>query len=276
MRTRDLSVTLIAIGLLLAGCGAKQSADNVPLSPSPAPVATASATTSPSSGVTLRYEGNAQIELSMDGGARILIDVYDPSALSASPTADDVLLTTHTHDDHLSPAFRSGFPGAQLFVREGELKTPDAAIKGIAAAHSQGDPLVAKGGTDYIFIVDVGGLRIAHFGDLGQTALTRDQLTALGDVDIAVTQFDNSFSQMDTTNLKGFKLMEQVQPRLIVQTHSSLAAVEHAGTLWPLLYSEQAWVTVTAGALPVSTSLLLLGDDAAFYAEQVPAEKVDW
>ncbi len=206
----------------------------------------------------------------------MLIDVYDPSALSAPPTAADILLTTHTHDDHLSPDFRGSFPGRQLFVREGAIKTPGAVITSMSAAHNEGDLLLPKNGTDYIFVVDMGGLRIAHFGDIGQTALTAGQLEKLGDVDIAVTQFENSFSHMDATNQKGFRLMEQVKPRLILQTHTSPAAVQYAGTLWPVLVSVRPSVTVTAADLPAETSLLLLGDDAAFYAGLVPAEKVDW
>ena len=216
------------------------------------------------------------MELSANGGPRVLIDVYDPPALSAPPTVEDVLLTTHTHDDHLSPDFQKGFPGRQLFVKEGRIDTPDATLTSIASAHEEDDPRVPKNGTDYIFVVDMGGLRIAHFGDIGQTALTAGQLKALGDVDIAVTQFENSFSHMDAINKKGFRLMEQVKPRLILQTHTSPDAVKYAGTLWPLLYSERPSVTVTAAALPAKTSLLLLGGDAAFYAGLVPAEKVDW
>jgi hypothetical protein len=96
-----------------------------------------------------------------------------------------------------------------------------------------------------------------------------------GDVDIAVTQFENSFSHMDTTNKKGFPLMEQVKPRPILQTHTSPAAVQYAATLWPVLVSARPSVTVTAADLPAETSLLLLGDDAAFHAGFVPAEKVD-
>ena len=161
-------------------------------------------------------------------------------------------------------------------MTEGEIETPDATIRSIASAHTEDDPLLPKNGSDYIFIVDMGGLRIAHFGDIGQTALTAGQLQALGNVDIAITQFDNSFSHMDAINKKGFRLMEQVKPRLILQTHTSVAAVELARTLWPVLYSEQPEVTVTAERLPAETSLLLLGDDAAFYAGLAPAEKVDW
>ncbi len=282
MRTTRLLATLFTLGLLLAGCGAggsgdvrSPSSDPTPASSAPAGAATPASAPS-STGVSIRYEGNAQVELSANGGARVLIDVFDPAALSAPPTADDILLTTHTHDDHMSLDFQTGFPGRQLFVTEGEIEASGVIIRGVASAHTENDPLAPRNGTDYIFIVDMGGLRIAHFGDIGQTALTVGQLKALGDVDIAVTQFENSFSHMDAINKKGFRLMEQVKPRLILQTHTSPAAVEYAGTLWPLLYSERPQVTVTAERLPAETSLLLLGDDAAFYAGLAPAEKVDW
>ena len=276
MRGARLFIGLFGAILLISGCGAGGSGDVRSPSSSPSPVPTAPASAAAAPGVTIRYEGNAQVELSLNGGARVLIDVYDPSALSAPPTSDDILLTTHTHDDHLSPDFRGSFPGRQLFVREGAIETPDAVITSMAAAHNEGDPLLPKNGTDYIFVVDIGGLRIAHFGDIGQTALTAGQLEKLGDVDIAVTQFENSFSHMDATNQKGFRLMEQVKPRLILQTHTSPAAVQYAGTLWPVLVSVRHSVTVTAADLPAETSLLLLGGDAAFYAGLVPAEKVDW
>ena len=275
MRTRRLCVTLFALGLLAAGCGAGQPADRASPSPSPRPASSTPASAA-APGVTIRYEGNAQVEVSLNGGARVLIDVYDPSALSAPPTADDILLTTHTHDDHVSRDFQKGFPGRRLFVMEGRIHTPDATITSIASAHTEDDPLVPRNGTDYIFIIDMGGLRIAHFGDIGQAALTTGQLKAIGSVDIAVTQFENSFSHMDATNKKGFRLMEQVKPRLVIQTHTSPAAVQYAATLWPVLVSARPSVTVTAADLPAETSLLLLGDDAAFYAETVGAAKVDW
>jgi len=276
MRGVRLIMGLFSAILLISGCGAGGSGDVRSPSPSPSPIATDPATASPASGVTIRYEGNAQVEVSLNGGARVLIDVYDPSALSAPPTADDILLTSHTHDDHLSPDFQKGFPGRQLFVREGEIQAPNATITSIASAHEEDDRLVPKNGTDYIFIIDMGGLRIAHFGDIGQTDLTAGQLKALGDVDIAVTQFENSFSHMDEINQKGFRLMEQVKPRLLIQTHTSPAAVQYAAKLWRVLVSARPSVTVTAADLPAETSLLLLGDDAAFYAGLVPAEKVDW
>jgi L-ascorbate metabolism protein UlaG (beta-lactamase superfamily) len=276
-----LLVTLLA----LTACGGSSSA----AAPSSAAAASSPSAASPSaspqttpaapkSGVMLRWEGTAQVELTASGSPRVLIDIQGPSSLSAPPTADDILLTTHDHPDHVSHDFIDSFPGTQLFVQEGRIEKPGVAIRGIAAAHTQGDPLVPEGGTDYIFVIDMGGLRIVHFGDIGQPALTPQQAKAVGRVDVAVTQFDNAqFSDIDVKNKKGFRLMEQVKPWLIVQTHSSLAAVKYAATLWPVLYSKRPSVTVTAAELPKKTSLLLLGEEGAYYVESgVHARKVDW
>jgi L-ascorbate metabolism protein UlaG (beta-lactamase superfamily) len=266
-------VTVIAMQLV-ASCGGESAKDEAAPSGSPElPTAPASPS---SQGVTLGYGGNAQVELSTAGGPRVFIDVWNTTALPAPPAAGDILLTTHVHDDHVDADFAKGFPGRQLFVREGEIESGDVRVLGVAAAHSQGDPLKPEGGSAYIFVIDIGGLRIAHFGDIGQDQLTAEQLDALGDVDVAITQLENSFSQMDMKNKKGFDIVAQVDPRLVVQTHSSMAAVQYAKALWPVLYAERPAVTLTSDRLPRATSLLLLGEDAAYYAQTVPVEKVDW
>ena len=267
------------LSLLLAGCGPGQAlvptSTPIPTAAEPTPVPP-TATPLPS-GVTLYYDEVAQVELIAPGGTRVLIDVLNPSRLSSPPTEKDILLTTHTHDDHLYPGLEKTFPGQQLFVKAGEIQLPEVTLRGIPAAHSDGDPLLPEGGSDYIFIVDMGGLRIAHFGDIGQLALTEEQMKALGQVDVAITQFENSFSQMDLVNKKGFALMQQLQPRLILQTHSSLAAMRYAASLWPLLYSDQPYVALAADSLPQKTSLLLMGRLARSNIKKLPdAVPVDW
>jgi L-ascorbate metabolism protein UlaG (beta-lactamase superfamily) len=274
---RTWAALVASLGLLLAGCGTAADVNTPSATSSPAAVAgTPASEASPGAGVTLSYDGNAQVELQEGDGPRVMIDVYDPEALTAAPTAADALLTTHTHDDHYVAAFVDDFPGEQLFVRAGRLHTAGAGIRGIAAAHSQGDQLRPKGGSDYLFVVDMGGLRIVHFGDIGQTTLTKRQLQALGEVDVAITQLENSFSQMDMTNKKGFKLMEQVKPRLIVPTHTSAAAVQHAATLWPVVFTVEPSVTISPIDLPGTTTLLLMGRDVAYYADLAGADAVDW
>ena len=92
-------------------------------------------------------------------------------------------------------------------MREGRIETFGAVIRGVVAAHSQGAPLVANGGSDYIFLIDMGGLRIVHFGDLGHDHLMPGKVKTIGHVDVAITQFDNSLSTMNVSNKKGFKQM---------------------------------------------------------------------
>ena len=243
----------------LAGCAPQ--ATPLPTA-APAPTNTPSPTQTPK--VTLYYEENAQVELISPAGTRVLIDVFDPGALSGPATEDDILLTTHGHSDHLSSDFVASFPGQQLMSREGEIALPDVTIRGIASSHSAGE-IRPEEPSNTIFIVDMGGLRIVHFGDIGQDQLTGEQLAALGDVDIAITQIANSFSQMDIENKKGFNLMEQVRPKLIIPTHYDTETLEYAIETWKSAYANTNQLTIGRSGLPDETTLLILGQWAATY-----------
>jgi len=245
-------VLILAAAVLLAACGQ--------------PVATATPTLPPAvTGVTLTYGEAAQVELVTPSGRHIYIDIANTAALQSEPTADDVLLTTHLHGDHYYSSFVESFPGQQLFTSEGRIELPDVTITGLASAHNSGDPIQAEGATNYIYIIETGGLRIAHFGDIGQDALTPEQLAALGSVDLAITQLANSFSSMSADNLKGFNLIEQIRPRLILPTHSDRATIEIAVGRWPGYYGESTTVSLAPEKLPAGTGVLVLGNLAAAY-----------
>ncbi len=253
------------------------------LSPSPAPTSTqpketesAGPPTPAPACVTLYYEENAQVELVSPGGRRVLVDVYDPRLLSSPAIEEDVLLTTHTHWDHFNADFQKSFPGQQLFTRAGRIELAGITIQGIASAHNAGDTLKPEGSTNYIYIIEMGGLRIAHFGDTGQKALTAEQLEALGRVDAAITQFANPYSDMNAENRKGFTLMDQVRPRLIIPTHINLDTAKIAAAQWQGLYSERASVRMCASNLTGQTQILFLGQPAAQFAERLGLLKVDW
>jgi L-ascorbate metabolism protein UlaG (beta-lactamase superfamily) len=68
--------------------------------------------------------------------------------------------------------FVKSFPGQQLDVKIGEIEREDVEIQGIASAHYEGTEFRPEGGTNPIFIADMCGLRIVHFGDIGQDKLT--------------------------------------------------------------------------------------------------------
>jgi L-ascorbate metabolism protein UlaG (beta-lactamase superfamily) len=216
-------------------------------------------------GFTIYYEENAQVELINPAGTRILIDVYRPDLLSSPATEKDVLLTTHSHPDHVNSDFFKSFPGKQLMKQVGEIKLPDVIIQGLASAHNATDKIVTEGATNYIYVMDIGGLRIAHFGDIGQDALIPEQLTTLGKVDIAIMQLSNSFSSMSASNQKGFNLMDQVKPRLLIPTHLDMNTAKIAAEKWLGVYTDQKSVTITPADLSNQTRILFMGMLAPSY-----------
>lgn len=211
----------------------------------------------------LYFEENAQIELISPEGSRVLLDVHDPGLLSSRPTEKDILLTTHNHGDHRRLDFVSSFPGEQLDVRTGEILLKDVSIRGIASAHNEGDEFKNENGTNYIFIIDMVGLRIVHFGDIGQEALTPEQLEALGKVDIAITQLANGYSDMTAANRKGFNLMDQVRPKLVIPTHiHDPTCARIAADKWIGLESYKKSLSLGAANLPGETTIIFMGRNA--------------
>lgn len=219
--------------------------------------------------IRLYYKPPAQIELISAAGTRVLLDVVDPKVLSVPPGPKDVLLTTHNHGDHRRLDFVKSFPGRQLDVKSGEIKLADTTIRGIAATHNQGYEFRSEGGSNYIFIVDMDGLRIAHFGDIGQDALTAKQLEALGKVDIAITQLSNQFSGMNAANKMGFNLMDQLKPKLIIPTHVyEPACTKMAIKKWKAYNFYKRYVTLSRDKLPTETTIVFMGPNA--FATKLP------
>jgi L-ascorbate metabolism protein UlaG (beta-lactamase superfamily) len=232
----------------------------------------------PEGEITIHYGDNAQFELIDLEGNRVLIDVHNPNILSTPATETDILLTTHSHPDHVNSGFLSEFPGEQLYIQTGEIAQTGVSIRGIASTHTAyaSDEFQDENGTNYIYIIEIGGMRIAHFGDIGQEELTPDQLEALGEVDIALMQFVNSFSQMDMNNEKGFNLMEQVNPYLIIPTHGNgnMDAIGYADELWDTYASTQNHLTIRKADLVEGTKFVIVG--AAASSMQAIYDLSDW
>jgi L-ascorbate metabolism protein UlaG (beta-lactamase superfamily) len=262
------SLTFLAAGLLicagsLIGCGS--SASTSAPSQAASAITVASAPTSQGT-VTIHYEENAQVEIIAPTGRRILIDVWNAAALSKPPTASDILLTTHGHVDHYVAAFVDSFPGKKITIEEGSLKLDDVNIVSIPAAHDQDQPISAKDGSDYIFGIDFAGFRFAHFGDLGQNKVSDEQLAKIGKVDVAFSQLANPHSSMDEVNRKGFNLMNQVKPKLLITTHVNLDAVKLAPTIWKTAWATGP-ITISKDKLPTELTCLVMGTQAANYAK---------
>ncbi|HWT74612.1 MAG TPA: MBL fold metallo-hydrolase [Mobilitalea sp.] len=242
-------VILIAFILILQGCSSAKDKDDsqasstdITTAATATPSVTAAATDTPVPATATPLPPQLVLPITTNDTGKVLIQtvststtyrtnsflitsvngesvVVDPTSIPAKAVVDlnpAAIVSTHNHSDHTDANFVKEYPDAQtLFFTDGELQTKDFHIYSIKASHNDDN----INGSDYIMVFEVDGLRIAHMGDIGQNTLTEDQLAALGEIDIAFMQFENSYSSMTLDNMKGFNLIEQVNPKIIIPTH---------------------------------------------------------
>jgi L-ascorbate metabolism protein UlaG (beta-lactamase superfamily) len=171
---------------------------------------------------SIAYPYNSYIISSVNGENVVL----DPTEMPKKDVVDfspAAIISTHSHPDHVDNAFSKAYECQKLNFSKGEIQTDDFHIYTILSSHN-GD-VIKESNQNVIVVLEVDGLRIAHMGDIGQTELTEEQLTELGDIDIAFMQFENSYSGMSLENEKGFNLIEQLNPTIVVPTHYTSDAV---------------------------------------------------
>jgi L-ascorbate metabolism protein UlaG (beta-lactamase superfamily) len=171
------------------------------------------ATAAPPAG-KLTWYGQACFVLETAGGTRIVMDPipkgigYDvPQGLKA-----DIVTISHEHFDHNNVAFVAGKP--RVLRKKGwariDEKLKDVSIRSVGVYHDA--ERGAKRGLDTVFIFEVGGVRIAHMGDLGHV-LTDEQLAKIGAVDVLLIPVGGTFT-VDAP--QATRVVEQMRPRLMV------------------------------------------------------------
>jgi L-ascorbate metabolism protein UlaG (beta-lactamase superfamily) len=106
----------------------------------------------------------------------ITFDYPPPDGVSAQ-----LVLVTHEHADHNGVETIGGDP-AVLRSTAGRLESPLGEVVAIASEHDEAAG--TQRGPNTIFVFGLDGLRIAHFGDFGQSALRDEQAEAVGQVDL--------------------------------------------------------------------------------------------
>jgi L-ascorbate metabolism protein UlaG (beta-lactamase superfamily) len=167
----------------------------------------------------LTWYGQACFLLETAAGTRIVMDPipkgigYDiPQGLKA-----DIVTISHEHYDHNNVGFVTGKPRVirgltadkKGWTRVDE-KLKDVSIRTVGVYHD-GERGAARG-LDAVFIFEVGGVRIAHLGDLGHV-LNDEQLAAIGAVDVLLIPVGGKFT-IDA--LKATRVIEQLRPRIMV------------------------------------------------------------
>jgi L-ascorbate metabolism protein UlaG (beta-lactamase superfamily) len=166
-------------------------------------------------------------------------------------SSKDILLTTHLHSDHYIEEFCAAFPGKQLRMEKGQISLQNLVIKSIPASHSNKWPTESTA-DNFIFIIDIGNLRIVNLGDIEQETFMPEQLRELENIDVLITMLYYS-ANIDLTN--------QLKPRIVIPTHIwGSPIMKSLVQQWPAYRWKQDSFVVRRDSLPAETNLLLIGD----------------
>jgi L-ascorbate metabolism protein UlaG (beta-lactamase superfamily) len=141
--------------------------------------------------MVVQWYGQAAFRID-DGVHAVVIDPFDDvSRITAGgrrwdyPPLDgvtaDLVLVTHEHQDHNGVGAVGGDP-VVLRSTAGRLDSPIGEVVAVAGEHDAAAGV--ERGPNTMFAFTLGGLRVAHLGDLGQRALRPEQVDALGQVDV--------------------------------------------------------------------------------------------
>jgi L-ascorbate metabolism protein UlaG (beta-lactamase superfamily) len=125
----------------------------------------------------------------------------------------DLVLVTHEHADHNGVDVIDGEP-VVLRSTAGRLASPIGEVVAVASEH---DPAAGtERGPNTIFVFELDGARVAHFGDFGQRSVREEQLAAIGDVDLLFLPVGGG-PTIDAEQAAA--LVERLSPRWIVPMH---------------------------------------------------------
>jgi len=180
--------------------------------------ATARAAGSPIVG-KLSWLGQSCFVLETAAGTRIVMDPIPKGLGYALPVGlkADAVTISHEHADHNNvgllankPRVLRGLTADKKGWTKIDEKVKEVSIHSIGVYHD--DNRGAERGLNTVFLFEVGGMRIAHLGDLGHT-LIDDQLSAIGAVDVVLVPVGGAFT-VDAR--QATRVVDQLHPRLMV------------------------------------------------------------
>ena len=168
--------------------------------------------------VTVRWWGQACMSVTTEDGKCVVIDPFPEGFGYAAPTVEPVVcLVSHEHRDHNAVENLKGEP--QVIRGVGKHEAAGFSFLGVRTYHD--DQQGAKRGPNTVFVWEMGGLRLAHLGDLGHL-LTEEQLRQIGRADVIMIPVGGYYT-IDAG--QAIKVAKQLSAKVVLPMHYKTPAV---------------------------------------------------
>jgi L-ascorbate metabolism protein UlaG (beta-lactamase superfamily) len=169
----------------------------------------------------IHFYGHATFHVTGEDGMSILIDPYTAGERFRYEERFEparIALVTHEHGDHNNVA---AVPGSPQVVRGAGTHTVDGiTFTGIPSFHDKEQG--ARRGPNTIFVFDLDGIRVAHFGDQG-VELDDDQYAQLTGVNVMIAPVGGG----PTLEIPAMSdMVERVRPNVMIPVHYKTPKVD--------------------------------------------------
>ncbi|MCZ6904930.1 MAG: MBL fold metallo-hydrolase, partial [Acidobacteria bacterium] len=166
--------------------------------------------------VKIEYIAHACFVITSPGGTRVVVDPYNTNRWLGYSFPDDLeadaVLITHPHYDHDAGYYFP--PEVPVFRNPGRYQVGDVRIRGVGGRHAE--PYGKEfGQSNTLWVVEAGGLRIAHLGDTGP--LSPASMRGLGPVDVLMIPVDSLDHILKKNEIE--EMRAALRPRITVPMH---------------------------------------------------------
>jgi L-ascorbate metabolism protein UlaG (beta-lactamase superfamily) len=255
-----VALILVASGLAEAACLKNVAGGRPALLPAAFGFGTV-----PPGHVGITFVGHASFLIESAAGVKIVTDYND---YVRAPLTPDIVTMNNAHSTHYSLAVEPGVRhalqgwGNDKGPIEHDLSYLDVQVRNVPTNVREFERTRYNGNS--IFVFETAQLCIAHLGHLHHR-LTRDHLTALGEIDVLMVPVDGSY----TLNIEGMiEVIEQIRAPLIIPMHffsmsgleRFLATLKGTGTKmdYAVEFSATPSVMVSRENLPRRPQILVL------------------
>jgi len=167
-------------------------------------------------GVEITWHGHSCFSFRDGEGRVVVIDPFDET-VGYQPLRlwADVVLVTHDHFDHNN--VKSTLPIDRSYTvvdSTGTIRAHGLVFKGVLAAHDNQEGRIH--GLTRMYVWTMGGITLAHVGDLGQRTLTDEQKAILQNVDILFVPV-GGFVTLDADGAR--RIVDDVHPHGVFPMH---------------------------------------------------------